>query len=90
MGAAPHKVVNPQQSREDPTLSPALASTQILDLDDQTQLADPSQLEAMLGEVTVVADHYPDDSKVQTAIEDIRSKITLRITATRKSGLPRA
>jgi hypothetical protein len=47
-------------------------------------------LEAMLGEVTVVADHYPDDSEVQTAIEDIRSKITLQISATGESGLPQA
>jgi hypothetical protein len=92
IGAAQRKTVNQQRSREqpsvgsseetskDPKLSPALEPTQILDLDDQTQLADRDQLEAMLGEVTIVADHYPDDSKVQTAIEDIRSKITLRIT----------
>jgi hypothetical protein len=74
----------------DPTLSPALQPTQILDLDDQTQLADRGQLEAMLGEVTVVADHYPENSKVQTAIEDIRSKITLQITASAESGSPQA
>jgi len=62
-----------------------LESTQIVDLDDQTQLADLGQLEAMLGEVTVVAGHYPDDTKVQTAIEDIRNKITSRITVIRRA-----
>ena len=51
-----------------------LESTQIVDRDDQTQSADLRQLEAMLGEVTGVAGHYPDDTEVQTAIEDIRTK----------------
>lgn len=63
----------------------SLKSTQIVDLDDQTQLADLGQLEAMLGEVAVVADHYPDDTKVQTAIEEIKNKITSRITVIRRA-----
>jgi hypothetical protein len=63
----------------------SLKSTQIVDLDDQTQLADLDQLEAMLGEVAVVADHYPDDTKVQTAIEEIKNKITSRITVIRRA-----
>jgi serine/threonine-protein kinase len=62
-----------------------LESTQIVDLDDQTQLADLGQLEAILGDVAVVAGHYPDDTKVQTAIEDIRNKITSRITVIRRA-----
>ncbi len=96
-GAAQRHAVTQQQSREEqsvgssegtpkgPALLPALESTQIVDLDDQTQLADPGQLEAMLGEVTVVADHYPDDTKVQTAIEEIKNKITSRITVIRQA-----
>jgi len=96
-GAAQRHAVPQQQSREEksvvssegttkgPALLPALESTQIIDLDDQTQLADPGQLEAMLGEVTVVADHYPDDTKVQTAIEKIKNKITSRITVIRQA-----
>lgn len=86
-GAAQRHAVTQQQSREeqsvgssegtpkDPALLPALESTQIVDLDDQTQLADPGQLEAVLGEVTVVADHYPEDSRVQRAIEDMKNKL---------------
>ena len=102
VGAAQRNSAAQQHSREeqslgssegtanDPTLSPTLQPTQILDLDDQTRSADRGQLEAMLGEVTVVADHYPDDSNVQTAIEDIRNKLTLQITASGESGLPQA
>ena len=66
---------------------PSLESLETLDLADETQVAQPSHLEAILGEVTLVADHYRHDSKVQRAIDDIKSKITSRITALRQAEL---
>ena len=69
------------------TVLPTFASSEVVDLDDKTQIADPGHLEAILGEVTTVADHYRDDSKVQLAINDIKNKITSRITALREAEL---
>src|SRR5579862_1821511 len=86
-GAAQSQIEEPEAPKN-PTIAPPLQSPGMVDLNDKTQLADPGQLEAILGEITIVADHYPDDSKVQTAIEDIRTKITTRITEIREAGLP--
>src|SRR5690349_20890336 len=38
-----------------------VSEAQTLDLNDETQVADPARLQTILGEVTLIADHYRDD-----------------------------
>ena len=40
-----------------------------------------SQLEVVLGQVAQIGDHYQDNDKVQTALEDFKRRLTLKIGA---------
>jgi eukaryotic-like serine/threonine-protein kinase len=62
-------------------------SLDTLDLDDETQVTQPSHLEGILGEVTLIADRYRDDSNVRGAIDEIKNKITSRLTALHQAEL---
>jgi hypothetical protein len=69
---------------------PACELRKELDLDDETQAPDTGDLQAILGEVTQIADHYRGDTKLQTSIDALKQKITSRIGALREAKLAQA
>jgi hypothetical protein len=50
----------------------------------QTQLANVSELENVLGEVTLVAQHYPGDQKILSAVGSVKQQLTIQIAALRR------
>jgi eukaryotic-like serine/threonine-protein kinase len=83
-----------QGSEPQPTQSqlvwPASELRKELDLDDETQAPETSDLRAILGEVTQIADHYRGDTKLQTSIDALKQKITSRISTLREAKLAQA
>jgi eukaryotic-like serine/threonine-protein kinase len=49
----------------------------------ETRSASLSDLESVLGEVTLIAKHYPGDQKIQSAVGGVREQLTLQIAALR-------
>ena len=47
----------------------------------ETQLASVSRLEGVLGEVTLIANRYPEEKKIQSAVGDVRRELTIQIAA---------
>ena len=52
----------------------------------QTAVANVDQLENVLGEVTVIAQHYPDDQKIQSAVGSFQEQLTVQIAALRSAA----
>jgi eukaryotic-like serine/threonine-protein kinase len=50
----------------------------------ETQLANISELENVLGEVTLVAQHYPGDQKILSAVGSVKQQLTVQIAALRR------
>jgi len=50
----------------------------------ETQLASVSELENVLGEVTLVAQHYPDDQKILSAVGSVKHQLAFQIAALRR------
>jgi serine/threonine-protein kinase len=61
------------------------SSTPVARPEQETELANVAQLESVLGEVTLIAQHYPGDRKIQSAVGDIRHRLTLQIAALRQT-----
>ena len=55
----------------------------------ETEPANVSQLENVLGEVTLVAEHYPGDRKIQSVVGDVRHQLTIQIAALRQGDAAR-
>jgi serine/threonine protein kinase len=53
----------------------------------ETELASVSQLESVLGEVTLIAEHYPGDRKIQSMVGDVRHQLTMQIAALRQGDV---
>ncbi|HEX9110426.1 MAG TPA: hypothetical protein VF845_03030 [Terriglobales bacterium] len=53
-------------------------------LGQETQLASVSELENVLGEVTLIAKHYPGDEKILSAVGSVRQQLTMQIAALRR------
>jgi hypothetical protein len=75
-----------EQIGNDPTLSDvqwetagslALNNNPVL----ETQVANVSELENVLGEVTLIAEHYPGDQRIQSAVGSVRRQLTIQIAA---------
>ena len=49
----------------------------------ETQVANVAELENVLGEVTLIAEHYPGDKKIQSAVGNVRRQLTIQIAALR-------
>jgi serine/threonine protein kinase len=60
--------------------SPSLAESPL----QETQLASISELENVLGEVTLIAQHYPGDQKILSAVGIVRHQLTNQIAAMRR------
>lgn len=50
----------------------------------ETQLASISELENVLGEVTLVAKHYPGDQKILSVVDIVKQQLTIQIAARRR------
>ena len=50
----------------------------------ETELANVAALESVLGEVTLIAEHYPGDRKIQSVVGDVRHRLTMQIAALRQ------
>jgi len=50
----------------------------------QTQVASITDLENVLGEITLIAKHYPGDHKILSAVGIVRQKLTIQIAALRR------
>ncbi len=50
----------------------------------ETQFASVSELENVLGEVTLIAKHYPGDQKILSAVGSVRQQLTIQIAALRR------
>jgi len=61
------------------------SSTPVPRPEQETELANVAQLESVLGEVTLIAEHYPGDRKIQSAVGDIKHRLTLQIAALRQT-----
>ncbi|HYL12311.1 MAG TPA: protein kinase [Terriglobales bacterium] len=55
----------------------------------ETELASVSELENVLGEVTLIAEHYPGDRKIQSVVGDVRHQLTMQIAALRQGDVAR-
>jgi eukaryotic-like serine/threonine-protein kinase len=53
----------------------------------ETQIASVAQLEDVLGEVTLIAKHYPGDRKIQSAVGDVRQQLTMHIAALKQGDV---
>ena len=51
---------------------------------EETQLAGISELENVLGEVTLIAKHYPGNQKILSAVGIVRQRLTIQIEALRR------
>jgi eukaryotic-like serine/threonine-protein kinase len=60
--------------------SPSLGESPV----QETQLASISELENVLGEVTLIAKHYPGDQKILSAVVIARQQLTSQIAALRR------
>jgi hypothetical protein len=50
----------------------------------ETQLASVAELENVLGEVTLIAKHYPGDQRILSAVGSVRQQLTIQIAALRR------
>jgi serine/threonine protein kinase len=50
----------------------------------ETQFASVSELEDVLGEVTLIAKHYPGDQRILSAVGNVRQQLTIQIAALRR------
>ena len=50
----------------------------------ETQFASVSELEDVLGEVTLIAKHYPEDQRILSAVGNVREQLTIQIAALRR------
>jgi len=50
----------------------------------ETQFASVSELEDVLGEVTLIAKHYPGDQRILSAVGNVREQLTIQIAALRR------
>jgi serine/threonine protein kinase len=55
----------------------------------ETQRASISELENVLGEVTLIAQHYPGDQKILSAVGSVRQQLTTQIAALRRGDTQR-
>jgi len=55
--------------------------------DAQTLKASPSELEKLLGEVTLVGEHYAEDPTIRHEISDLRNKLTGQIAELRQAEI---
>ena len=53
----------------------------------RTRQANPTELEELLGEVTLVGQHYAEDETIQSEISDLREKLTVQIAELRQTGI---
>lgn len=53
----------------------------------RTRQANPTELEELLGEVTLVGQHYAEDETIQSEISDLREKLTVQIAELRQTGV---
>jgi hypothetical protein len=53
----------------------------------RTRQAGPTELEELLGEVTLVGQHYAEDETIQSEISDLREKLTVQIAELRQTGI---
>ena len=51
----------------------------------ETQVASVSELENVLGEVTLIAKHYPGDQRILSAVGIVRQQLTVQIAAMRRA-----
>jgi len=77
--AADQMTLNNSQWVTAPSLTP------VPDPGQETELARVAQLESVLGEVTLIAEHYPGDRKIQSVVGDVRHQLTLQIAALRQA-----
>ena len=56
---------------------------------DSTGVMGRTQLEDILGQVTKIAGHYTDNQRVQSAIDDLKQRLTISIAALEKEGFQR-
>jgi serine/threonine-protein kinase len=50
----------------------------------ETQVASVSELEDVLGQVTLIAKHYPGDQRILSAVGSVRQQLTIQIEALRR------
>jgi serine/threonine-protein kinase len=84
--AARNAMANLRSETEKPTDLPASTVPAIAGTDQETQLADPDQLQSMLVEVSLIAGNYRNDTKVQSAIYNLKQQLTERISVLRESS----
>ncbi len=51
----------------------------------ETQVAGVTRLEEILGEVTLIAEHYQEDQEIQVEVGSLRAQLTLQIAALRQA-----
>ena len=73
------------RSKEPPLQAELSASDVPVGGVEETQLADPDRLRALLAEVSRVAGNYRDDRKVQSAIHNLEQQLTERISVSQVS-----
>jgi eukaryotic-like serine/threonine-protein kinase len=50
----------------------------------ETRVSSVAELESVLGEVTLVAEHYPGDQKILSAVGTVRQQLTIQIAALKR------
>ena len=73
---------------DQPTLDQSHFEQAVMADDQGTQKATPADLERLLGEVTLVGQHYPEDANIENKISDLRHKLTAHIAELRQTEIP--
>jgi len=71
---------------DQPTLEQAHSRTAD-NKDEHTQRASPAELEKLLGEVTLLGQHYEEDSELKDEISDLRHQLTAQIAELRETDI---
>ncbi|MBZ5704336.1 MAG: protein kinase [Acidobacteriia bacterium] len=76
-----------ERMADQPTLEESAAGdeTAVAGRGERTQQANPTELEELLGEVTLVGQHYAEDETIQSVISDLKEKLTVQIAELRQT-----
>ncbi len=74
---------------DQPTLDEAASEgeTALAGIEGRTQTANPTELEELLGEVTLVGQHYSEDATIQSVVSDLKEQLTSQIAKLRHTGI---